>query len=306
MRVKLLKNTWENKTLLIMALPAVILFLMFSYMPMFGLVLAFKDFNYADGIWMSPWNGLQNFKFLFMVGDTAWRLTRNTVGYYLIFTIVGTVGNIAIAIGIKEMVFKKLAKTFQSAMILPTFISYIAVSFVVYALLNTDTGMINRLIESFGGKKISFYLKPSYWPFILTMVKTWKSIGYGSVLYLSVLMGIDQKLYEAADIDGATPWQKMRYITLPMLVPMVVVMTLLSLGNIMHSETGLFYQVTKNVGALYPTTQVLESYVLNAISSSGDFGMTAAATFYQSVVGCVLVIVTNLTLRKISPENALF
>ncbi len=304
--MKLLKNTWKNRTLLLMAMPAVIIFIMFRYVPMFGLVMAFKDFNYADGIWNSPWNGLENFKFLFMVGDTAWQLTRNTVGYYLIFTITGTIGNIALAIGINEMVFKRLAKYFQSAMILPTFISYIAVSFVVYALLNTDTGMINQMIAAFGGKKISFYLKPEYWPFILTLVRTWKSIGYGSVLYLSVLMGIDQNLYEAADIDGANAWQKMKYITLPMLVPMVVVMTLLGLGSIMSSDTGLFFQVTKNVGALYPTTQVLDSYVLNAISNSGDYGMTAAATFYQSVVGCVLVIVTNLIVRKFSPDNALF
>ncbi len=304
--MKLLKNTWKNRTLLLMAMPAVIIFIMFRYVPMFGLVMAFKDFNYADGIWNSPWNGLENFRFLFMVGDTAWKLTRNTVGYYLIFTITGTIGNIALAIGINEMVFKRMAKYFQSAMILPIFISYIAVSFVVYALLNTDTGMINQFIAAFGGKKISFYLKPEYWPFILTLVRTWKSIGYGSVLYLSVLMGIDQNLYEAADIDGANAWQKMKYITLPMLVPMVVVMTLLGLGSIMSSDTGLFFQVTKNVGALYPTTQVLDSYVLNAISTSGDYGMTAAATFYQSVVGCVLVIVTNLIVRKFSPDNALF
>ncbi len=304
--MKLLKNTWKNRPLLVMALPAIIIFIMFNYIPMFGLVLAFKEFNFEAGIWASPWNGLNNFKYLFLVGDTAWQLTRNTVGYYLIFTLTGTIGNIVLAIGINEMVFKKAAKYFQSAMILPTFISYIAISFVVYALLNTDGGMINQFIEAMGGKKISFYLKAEYWPVILTLVKTWKGIGYGSVLYLSVLMGIDQSLYEAADIDGANAWQKLRYITLPMLVPMVIVMTLLGLGNIMHSDTGLFFQVTKNVGALYETTQVLDSYVLNAIASSADYGLTAAATFYQSVVGCVLVIVTNLIVRKVSPDNALF
>ena len=304
--MNLLKNTWKNKTLVVMALPAVILFIMFNYIPMFGLVLAFKDFNYADGIWNSPWNGLENFKYLFMVGDTAWKLTRNTVGYYILFTIFGTIGNVALAIGINEMVFKKLAKYFQSAMILPTFISYIAISFVVYAFLKSDTGIINKMIIALGGSNFSFYLEPDVWPAILLIVKTWKGIGYGSVLYLSVLTGIDQSLYEAADIDGANAWQKMRYITIPMLIPMVVVMTLLGLGSIMHSDTGLFFQVTKNVGALYPTTQVLDSYVLNALATNSDYGMTAAATFYQSVVGFVMVVGTNFVVRKISPENALF
>ncbi len=293
--------------LVLLSLPAVILFIMFNYIPMFGLVMAFKEFSFADGIWDSPWNGLDNFKYLFLSGDLAWRLTRNTVGYYIIFTITGTIGNVLLAIGINEMVYKKAAKYFQSAMILPAFISYIAVSFVVYGLLNTDSGMINQLIESFGGKPVSFYLKADYWPVILTVVKTWKTIGYGSVLYLSVLMGIDQELYDAADVDGANAWQKMRYITIPMLVPTIVVMTLLGLGHVMNSDTGLFYQVTQNSGMLYSTTQVWDSYVLNSISTgTTGYGMTAAATFFQSVVGSVMVIVTNLIVRKQSPENSLF
>ena len=304
--MKLLKNTWKNKTLLIMALPAIILMILFNYVPIFGLVMAFKKFSFAKGIWASPWCGLDNFKFLFSVGDTAWRLTRNTVGYFLAFTLVNTIGEVMLAIGINELMFKKAAKYFQSAMILTTFISYIAVSFVVYAFLKNDTGIINRWIINSGGSNVSFYLKAEYWPLILTIVNGWKGIGYGSVLYLSVLTGIDQSLYEAAAIDGANARQKMWYVTLPMLVPMIIIRTLLSLGNIMHSNTGLFYQVTKNVGALRPTTEVLDSYVLRAIASSTDYGMTGAATFYQSIVGFVLVVVTNLIVRKISPENSLF
>ena len=304
--MKLLKNTWKNKTLLIMALPAIILMILFNYVPIFGLVMAFKKFSFAKGIWASPWCGLDNFKFLFSVGDTAWRLTRNTVGYFLAFTLVNTIGEVMLAIGINELMFKKAAKYFQSAMILPTFISYIAVSFVVYAFMKNDTGIINRWIINSGGSNVSFYLKAEYWPLILTIVNGWKGIGYGSVLYLSVLTGIDQSLYEAAAIDGANARQKMWYVTLPMLVPMIIIRTLLSLGNIMHSNTGLFYQVTKNVGALRPTTEVLDSYVLRAIASSTDYGMTGAATFYQSIVGFVLVVVTNLIVRKISPENSLF
>ncbi len=302
----LLKNTWNNKTLLFMALPAVILLIVFNYVPIAGLVVAFKKFNFADGLFKSPWNGFANFGYLFKVGDTAWRLTRNTIGYYLIFTVTGTIGNIAIAIGINEMVFKRAAKYFQSMMILPTFISYIAVAFVVKAFLQNDIGIINRFLIMMGGENYSFYLNPRWWPLILTLVKTWKGIGYGSVLYLAVLTGIDHALYEAAEIDGAGAWQKLRYITLPMLVPMVIVMTLLGLGTIMHSDTGLFYQVTQNNGLLYETTQVLDSYVLNAIMNSVDFGMTAAATFCQSVIGFVMVVGTNLIVRKLSPEDALF
>ena len=304
--MKLLKNTYKNKTLLFMALPAVVIMILFNYVPMFGLVLAFKKFNFAKGIFGSDWCGLDNFKYLFLVGETAWKLTRNTVLYYIAFTITGTVGSVMLAIGINEMVLKKTGRMFQSFMILPTFISYIAVSFVVYAFLKNDTGMLNRLIVSLGGESIRFYQDDSKWPIILLIVNMWKQIGYGSVLYLSVLTGIDTNLYEAAALDGASAKQKMWYITLPMLVPMVIIRTLMGLGRIMHSDTGLFYQVTKNSPALYDTTQVLDSYVLNAIMSSTDYGMTAATTFYQSIIGFVMVVGTNLIIRKISPDNALF
>lgn len=304
--MKLLKNTYKNKSLLLMAMPAVLIMILFNYVPMFGLILAFKDFNFAKGIWGSDWCGLDNFRYLFMVGETAWRLTKNTVFYYLIFTVVNTIGSVMLAIGINEMVFSKTGRTFQSFMILPTFISYIAVSFVVYAFLKNDTGILNRLIVALGGENIRFYQDASKWPVILVIVNMWKQIGYGSVLYLSVLAGIDPNLYEAASIDGASSRQKMWYITLPMLVPMVIVRTLMGLGRIMHSDTGLFYQVTKNSPALYDTTQVLDSYVLNAIMTSTDYGVTAATTFYQSVIGFLMVVGTNLIIRKISPDNALF
>ena len=269
-------------------------------------MLAFKNFDYSLGLYKSPWCGLQNFRLLFLNGATYWRITRNTIAYYLLFTVVGTVCDVGLAIAVYELVFKKAGKALQSVLILPTFISWVAVSYLVSAFLQTNTGLINQLLEALGKAKIPFYLESRYWPMILLIVKIWKGTGYGSVLYLAALTGIDTELYEAATLDGANRRQQRRYITLPMLLPMVTIMTLLGVGGILHSDTGLFYQVTKNTGALYETTQVLDSYLLNAITTSADYSAMAAMTFYQSMIGCVLVIATNLIVRRISPENSLF
>jgi len=302
-----LKSLWRDRELIIMALPAVILIVMFKILPWSGLQLAFKKFSYAKGIFGSPWVGLENFKFLFLSGDTFIRITRNTVGYYILFTTVGTICSVALAIMLNEMIFKRSAKIMQSVMIMPTFISYVAVTFIVNAFLDYQVGMINSAITSSGGEAIQFYMEPKYWPLILLVVKIWKSIGYSSVLYLSVLAGIDPELYDAAAIDGANTFQKIRYVTIPMLVPMISIRLLMSLGNIMESDTGLFYRVTQNTGALYPTTQVLDSYVMNAImDTGGNFSTTAAVTFYQSIVGFALTIIVNMIVRKKSPEHALF
>lgn len=308
--MKLLKNTYKNKALLLMSAPAVLLLILFNYIPIFGLTLAFKKFDFSLGIFNSPWAGLENFKFLFLSGDTFWSLTRNTVGYYILFTAVGTVFEVGLAVAINEFVMKKSGRVFQSIMIMPTFISYMAVSYIVVALLSTDTGIINHVINAFGGESVRWYFEAGKWPAILLIVKIWKNAGYGSVLYLSVLSGIDQELYESASLDGATKQQKLRYITIPMLLPMIGILTLLGLGNIMHSDTGLFYQVTRNMGSLYGTTQVLDSFILSSITgasgSSGNFGMVAAATFYQSCVGCALLLAVNGIVRKFAPDSALF
>jgi len=302
-----LKSLWRDRELIIMSLPAVILVVMFKILPWSGLQLAFKKFSYAKGIFGSPWVGLDNFKFLFLSGDTFIRITRNTVGYYVLFTAVGTVGAVALAIMLNEMIFKRSAKIMQSVMIMPTFISYVAITFIVNAFLDYRVGMINHAITSGGGEAIQFYIEAKYWPLILTIVRIWKNVGYSSVLYLSVLAGVDPEMYDAAAIDGANTFQKIRYITIPMLVPMISIRLLMSLGNIMESDTGLFYRVTKNTGALYPTTQVLDSYVLNAImDTGGNFSTTAAVTFYQSIVGFAMTMVVNMIVRKKSPEHALF
>lgn len=300
-----LHNTWKHKAHLVMCLPAILILFLFSYMPMMGLVLAFKKFDYSLGIWGSSWVNLDNFQFLLASGNTFTRMTRNTLLYYVVFTIIGTTLNIALAIGIDQFVFKRLGKTFQSIMIIPVFISFAAVQFIVYAFFSNN-GMVNNIIGFMGGDSLRWYTSSKYWPLILTVVKMWSTVGYGSVLYMSVLAGIDQEMYEAAQIDGANKWKQICKITLPSLVPMITIMLLLGVGGIMRSDTGLFYQVTRNSGILYETTQVIDSYILNAILTTPDFGFTAATTFYQSVIGLVMILVANGIVRKAAPENALF
>lgn len=297
-----LKNTWKHRAHVVMSLPAVLIYFFFCYVPMAGLVMAFKTFDYKLGLWQSPWCGLDNFKFLIASKSIFLNITKNTLIYYLIFTILGTFLEIVLAIALDQLIFKRLGKVMQSIMIIPVFISYTAVQFIVYAYLNSDTGMINNLF----GLDIRWYMESKYWPVILTIVKMWSSVGYGSVLYMSVLAGIDTQLYEAAEIDGATKWQQIVHVTLPSLIPMITIMLLLSVGGIMRSDTGLFYQVTRNSGTLYPTTQVLDSYVLNSIFKNSNFGFTAAATFFQSAVGTALILLANAVVRRLSPENALF
>ena len=285
-----------------MAMPAFLVFLIFSYIPMTGLVMAFKDFDFKMGVWNSPWNGLDNFKFLLVSKSTFAQITFNTIAYYVIFTVIGMFLEIVLAIAMDQLVFKKLGKVMQCVLIIPIFISFTAVQFIVYAFLSSDTGMINHLF----GISTRWYMEAKYWPAILTIVKIWNGTGYGSVLYMSVLAGIDPQLYEAADIDGANKWQQIKHVTLPSLIPMITVMLLLSVGSIMHSDTGLFYQVTRNSGTLYSTTQVIDSYILNSIFHNSNFGFTAAATFFQSIVGTVLILASNAAVKKVSPDNALF
>ena len=296
------RNTWKHRAHVVMALPAFLILLMIMYIPMIGLLMAFEKFDYVGGIFGSEWVGLANFEFLIKSKDTFLTMTRNTVLYYLLFTAVGTVLNVTVAICIDQLAFKKMGKTMQTLMIIPVFISYAAVQFIVFAFIDSRTGLINHLL----GTRTRFYSTAGYWPYILLIVKIWKDTGYGSVLYMSVLAGIDTALYEAADIDGANKWQQIKHITIPSLIPMITVMLLLSVGNVMRSDTGLFYQVTRNNGALYSTTQVIDSYVLNQIMGSSNFGFTAAASFFQSVVGLLLMLIANFTVRKIEPEGALF
>lgn len=300
-----LKNTWKHRAHVVLALPVFLVLFFIMYVPMAGLVLAFKDYDFTLGIFRSPWagnHGFANFEFLIASKDLFVRMTKNTILYYLLFTSVGTFLNVSLAIAIDQFLVKKMAKTMQTLMIIPVFISYAAVQFIVYAFISSDTGIINNVL----GTSTRFYSTASMWPWILLVVKIWKDTGYGSVLYMSVLAGIDSELYEAAEIDGANRWRRIWHITLPSLIPMITVMLLLSVGNVMRSDTGLFYQVTRNNGSLYSTTQVIDSYVLNSIMKSSNFGYTGAASLFQSVIGLLLMLFANWMVRKIEPDNALF
>ena len=297
-----MKKLWRFRALILMALPGFLILFFFDYMVMGGLVLAFKDFDYRLGILNSPWSGLDNFKFLIASRSTFFTITRNTLMYYVIFTVTGMILEISLAIAMDQLVFKRVGKVMQSIFVIPVFISFTAVQFIVYAFLSPDMGMINHLF----GLSVRWYLEAKYWPVILTIVKLWSSTGYGAVLYMSVLAGINPGLYEAAQMDGAGKWQQIWHITLPLLKPMVTIMLLLSVGGIMHSDTGLFYQVTRNSGSLYNTTQVLDSYILNAVFHNADFGFTAAASFFQSVVGAMLILLANAAVRRINPDDSLF
>ena len=296
------KNMVRHRAHIVLALPAFLVMLFILYVPMVGLIIAFKDYTYSGGIFGSEWVGFKNFEFLIASKNLFVTMTRNTVLYYLLFTTIGTFLNIVLAIAIDQCVFKKSAKTMQTIMIIPVFISYAAVTFIVDAYLNGSRGLINKTF----GTSTSFYTEPSYWPTILTIVKIWNSVGYGSVLYMSVLAGIDTGLYEAAQIDGANKWKQIWHITLPELFPMITVMLLLSVGGIMKSDTGLFYQVTRHSGQLFKTTETIDSYVLGQLGKTSNFGFISASTLFQSVVGLVMMLVANGLVRKLAPENALF
>ncbi len=303
----LVKNTRKNIVLLFMELPGIIWLILFWAIPLFGIVLAFKQYDYSLGVLGSPWVGFENFKFFAASKSVMFRLIRNTVGYYLLFTVVGTVLNVGLALMIHECTKRYFAKVAHTIMIFPTFISYIAVTFIVSGLLNPKYGFINTVLEALGQDPINWYAKAGAWPIILLLVKVWKDTGYGCILYLSALAGMDQEIFEAARIDGANKRQQIWYITLPQLTSMISIILLLGLGGIMSSNTGLFYQVTKNTGLLYETTQTIDAYVLNAlVGNTTSFGILAAITLFQTAIGSTLTIVVNLIVRKVEPDNALF
>ncbi len=289
----------------IMALPGLIYLFINNYMPLPGLVLAFKNYNARGGIWGSDWAGLTNFKYLFATKD-AFIITRNTIGYNLVFIIVNMVCAIAVAIILSELT-SKAKKLYQSAILLPHLISAVIISYLVFAFLSTENGFINNTImKPLGLEGISWYTEKKYWPFILVMVNAWKTVGYSCIIYLATIIGFDKGYYEAASIDGAGKWKQITRITIPLLKPTIIMLALMSIGRIFYSDFGLFYQVPRNSGVLYSVTNTIDTYVYRGLLELGDITMSAAAGVYQSLVGFVLVLSANLLVRRIDPENALF
>ena len=289
-----LHNTWKHRAHIVMALPAFLVLLFFAYIPMGGLVMAFKSYDYTKGIWGSPWNGLDNFKFLIASKSTFLSMTKNTLFYYVIFTGLGTVLNVVLAIAIDQCVFKKCAKTMQTVMIIPVFISYAAVQFIVYAFISTDTGILNNLFNA----RVRYYTTASYWPVILTIVKMWNSVGYGSVLYMSVLAGIDSSLYEAAEIDGAGPLAKLRYVTLPMINSTIVINVLMSITGAFVANYDIVYIMTD--GGPYHSTEVSLTYIMKTAFTDYNFGKANA----MSVILFLMVLVFGfIQLKFMSHED---
>ena len=301
----MLKKLKKNRVFLLMLLPAVAYTLLFSYYPMTGIVLAFKKYTYAGGIWGSKWNGIENFKFFFKSGQ-AWLVTRNTVLYNLLFIVVNTVCQIAVAVFLTEIKNKHFRKVSQSLMFLPYFISWVIVGVMAFNFLSSDYGFINNLITSLGGEKISFYTKPKYWPFILLFFNVWKGIGYGSVMYLAAIMGIDTSIYEAAAIDGANVWQRIFKVTIPMIMPTTVILLLLAVGGIFKGNFDMFYNLVGNNGLLYNYTDVIDTLTFRALISSNDFGMSAAVGLYQSVLCFITVTIVNKLVSLYDKNYALF
>ena len=288
-----------------MLLPGFLYLLINNYIPMAGMVIAFKNVDFAKGILRSDWVGFRNFEYLFRTPD-AFRITRNTLLYNVAFIIVNLVIGVLFAILLSELRSKISVKVYQTVILLPYMISMVIVSYLAYAFLASDTGLLNGIITGLGLEGISWYTEEKYWPFILVCVNCWKSVGYGTVVYLASILGIDRSLYEAGAVDGITRFQEIRYITIPMIKPTIITMVLLNVGRIFYSDFGLFYQVPMNSGALLNVTNTIDTYVYRGLITLGDIGMSSAAGVYQSVVGFLLIVGANWLTRRFSSENALF
>lgn len=294
----------NNRELFLLSLPGILYKLIFAYIPMIGLIIAFKNYRYDLGIFGSKWVGLDNFRYLFTT-DTAWRITRNTVLYNTAYIIIGTSAALLLAILMNE-IKAKWSKFYQTALFLPHFLSWVLVGYVAYAFLNHSDGFINRTLESFGLNPVSWYQNAGPWPVILILVQLWKVVGFNTLIYFAGIIGINSEYYEAAKIDGATKRQMAFKITIPLMAPIIIIMLILSIGNMFRGDFGLHYFIPNNSGFLYGSTDIIDTYVYRALREVGNVSMSAATGFYQSVVGLVLVLTANGIVRKVDPDNSLW
>ncbi len=306
------KWTREDIELGLLGLPTFIWYFLFSYLPMFGLLIAFKDYrifpkqSFLYNLLNSDWAGFGNFTY-FIKNNAFGMLLRNTILYNIVFIFLGTLIPVTLAIMINELYSRRKSKVYQTLMFFPHFLSWVVVSYFVFAFLNQDRGLLNSVVRMFGGEKVTWYAQPQYWPFFFTILSMWKSIGYSMVVYLASITGIDQSLYEAAMLDGASKWQQARFITLPMLKMIVIVMFILSVGRIFYSDFGLFYQVTQGVpNSLYKVASTFDTYVYMALQRNAPIGKTAAASMFQSVACCITILMANFIVSKIDKDSSLF
>ena len=300
----------SNLPFFILLLPGTVWLLVMKYLPMLGVVIAFKDFRYSrhgflDSLNISPWVGWKNFEFLFQSSD-AWLITRNTLFYNGAFIFLTLVVSVAIALALHSLKNERAVKAYQTAIFMPYFISWVVVSYFVFAILSPQNGLANSILTSLGLETVGWYTDTRPWPFILVFMNLWKNVGYNMVIYLAAMTGIPKALYEAAELDGVTKRQRAWYITLPQLFPLMITLTLLAIGRIFYADFGLFYQVPRDSGPLYPVTNVIDTYVFRGLMQLGDIGMTTAAGLYQSTVGFILILTVNHIVKKINNENALF
>lgn len=289
--------------LYLMMLPGLIYLIANNYLPMFGILIAFKKVNFRVGLFKSPWCGFANFEYLFKTKD-AFLMIRNTVCYNLGWIALGLVISVFIAICMAEIASRKAAKVIQPVICFPSMVSAVILSFIVYAFLSVSYGYLNATI--FKDKPVNWYAQAKYWPIILTIVHFWQNAGQSSIIYMASIGGIDKSLYESARLDGATKMQQIRHITLPMLRPMIILMLLMSIGRIFNSDFGLFYQVPLGNGLLASTTQTIDTYVYRALLELNNISMSSAASVFQAVIGFVLVLLSNMLVRVVEPDNALF
>lgn len=291
--------------LTVLALPGLIAMILFRYLPMGGLILAFKRYQIPKGMFGSPWNGFENFKFLFMTKD-FFIITRNTIGYNLIFIILDLVIPVALAIVLTELHNRRASKVYQTIFMAPYFLSWVVVSFIGYAIFAKDAGILNQILKVFGQPPVTWYSTGSYWPAILIIFHIWKVVGYTSVMYQASVIGIPDDYYEAAVVDGATKWEQIWHITLPCLKTMMITLSILAVGRMFYSDFGLFYQLPRNQGVLLDYTNVVDTYVYRALKETQNISMASAANFYQSILGFICIVSVNQIVRKIDADSAIF
>ncbi len=309
-----IKRKWtkDDTELTLLALPTVIWYVLFCFIPMFGLIIAFKRYRIIPGksffysLFYSENVGFANFQF-FIKSGLIKILLRNTLLYNFVFIVLGIVIPVTLAIMINELYNKKLSKFYQTLMFFPFFMSWVIVSYIMYAFLNLEGGIMNQLFESIGLERVNWYAEPKYWPFLLTITNLWKGVGYGMIVYLASITGINKSYYEAAVVDGATRWQQIKYITLPLLKPIIIIMFILNVGKIFYTDFGLFYQVTREIpGSLSNTVSTIDTYVYQALRTGAlPIGMLSAVTAFQSVACCITILIANKIVKRISPDDAL-